>query len=75
MKVIKERKEFRISIRDVIFATKKVKLSNSVIPFSIRASKGTEIHQLFQKERKSTENSFQREVRVNLIQRFKGGNL
>ena len=72
MKVIKERKEFQISIRDVIFATRKVKLSNSVIPFSIRASKGTEIHQLFQNERKNTENSFQREVLVKFQIKIQG---
>jgi len=72
LKVIKERKEFQISIKDVIFATKKVKLSNSVIPFSIRASKGTEIHQLFQRERKNTENSFQREVLVKFQTKIQG---
>ena len=64
MKVIKERKEFQISIKDVIYATKKLRLSNSIIPFSIRTSKGTEIHRLFQKERKNTESCFQREVLV-----------
>jgi DNA excision repair protein ERCC-2 len=72
LKVIKERKEFQISIKDFIFATKKVKLSNSVIPFSIRASKGSEIHQLFQKERNSSENSFQREVLVKFNTKIQG---
>ena len=72
MKVIKERKEFQISIKDVIFATNKVKLSTSVIPFGIRASKGTEVHQQFQKDRENTENSFQREVMVKLQTKIQG---
>ena len=72
MKVIKEHKEFQISIKDVIFATKKTKLSNSVVPFSIRTSKGTEVHQLFQKDRKNTENFFQREVMVKLQTKIQG---
>ena len=64
MKVIKERKEFKISIKDIIFVTKERRFSNSVIPLRIRASKGTEIHQLFQKGRKKTQQSFQREVQI-----------
>jgi DNA excision repair protein ERCC-2 len=74
LKVIKELKEFHISIKDVILATKKVKLSNSVIPFSIRASKGTEFHKLIQKEREKTENSYQREVLVKFQIKIQGWN-
>ncbi|MEE9378350.1 MAG: ATP-dependent DNA helicase [Candidatus Lokiarchaeia archaeon] len=64
MKVIKESKEFHISIKDFIFASSKRKSFNSMIPLRIRASKGTEVHQLFQKKRKKTEKTFQREVLV-----------
>jgi DNA excision repair protein ERCC-2 len=35
-----------------------------MIPLRIRASKGTEVHQLFQKQRKKTEKSYKREVLV-----------
>ena len=74
MKVIKELKEFHISIKDVILGTKKVRESNSVIPFSIRTSRGTEVHHLFQKEREKTENSFQREVLVKFQTKILGWN-
>ncbi len=66
MKVIKEQKEFRISIKDVIFASSERRFSTSVIPLRLRASKGTETHQKFQAERKKTQQSFQREVLVKL---------
>ena len=72
MKVIKERKEFHISIKDVIFASVKTRFSNSVIPLRIRASKGTEVHQLFQKDRKKTEKSFQSEVLVKFQTEIQG---
>ena len=74
MKVIKERKEIHISIRDIIFATKKARFSNSAIPFRIRALKGTEIHHLHQKRREKTELSFQREVLVKFQTKVQGWN-
>ena len=64
MKVIKERKEFHISIKDLIFASSERKFFNSAIPMGIRASKGTEVHQHFQKNRKETQKAFQSEVLV-----------
>ncbi len=64
MKVIKERKEFHISIKEVIFASSERRFFNSAIPLRIRASKGTEVHQTFQEKRKKTEKTFQREVLV-----------
>ncbi len=64
MKVIKERKEFHISVKEVIFASSEHKYFNSVIPLRIRASKGTEVHHLFQKNRKKTKKTFQREVLI-----------
>lgn len=72
MKVIKERKEFYISIKDIIFASYERKFSNSAIPLRIRASKGTEVHQLFQKNRMKTEKSFQREVLVKFHTEIQG---
>ena len=72
MKVLTERKEFHISIRDIVIATKKLRLSNSVIPFRIRASKGTEIHQLYQKKQEKTVKAFQREVLVKFQARVQG---
>ena len=66
MKVIKEHKEFQISIKDIIYASSERRYYNSVIPLRIRASKGTEVHQLLQKNRKKTEKSFQREVMVRI---------
>ena len=64
MKVIKERKEFHISVKEVIFASSEHKYFNSAIPLRIRASKGTEVHHLFQKNRKKTKKTFQREVLI-----------
>ncbi len=72
MKVIKERREFHISIRDVVFASSERRFSTSVIPLRIRASKGTEAHQSFQENRKKTEQSFQREVLVKLHTNIQG---
>ena len=72
MKVIKERKEFHISIKNIIFATKKLRISNSAIPLRIRASKGTEVHQIYQKDREKTEDSFQREVLVKFQTKVQG---
>ena len=64
MKIIKERKEFQISIKDLIFVTSERRFFDSKIPLRIRASKGTEVHQIFQKNREVTESSFQREKMV-----------
>jgi len=72
LKVIKERKEFHISIKDVIRATKKPRISNSAIPLRIRASRGTEVHHLHQKHREKTELSFQREVLVKFQTKVQG---
>ena len=66
MKVIKERREFHISIKDVVFASSERRFSTSAIPLRLRASKGTEAHQSFQENRKRTEKSFQREVLVKI---------
>ena len=74
MKVIKESKEFHISIKDVIFATRKRNFSNTGIPSRIRASKGTEIHQLYQKDQEKNKKSFQREVLVKLKTKVQGWN-
>ena len=72
MKVIKERKEFHISIKDLIIASSERRFFNSIIPLRIRASKGTEIHQTFQEKRKKTEETFQREVLVKFQTEFQG---
>ncbi len=72
MKVIKEHKEFQISIKDIIFASSERKFFNSAIPLRIRASKGTEVHHLFQKNRKKTEKTFQREVLVKFQTEVQG---
>ena len=74
MKVIKESKEFHISIKDVIFATKKRIFSNTGIPYRIRASKGTEIHKLYQKDQEKNKKSFQHEVLVKLKTKVQGWN-
>ncbi|MHA2197910.1 MAG: ATP-dependent DNA helicase [Promethearchaeota archaeon] len=72
MKVIKESKEFHLSIKDVIFATSERRFYNTAIPLRIRASKGTEVHQSFQKSRKETESTFQREVLVKFQTEVQG---
>lgn len=72
MKVIKERKEFHISIKDLIFVSSERKFFDSKIPLRIRASKGTEIHQFFQKNREKNEISFQREALVKLHTEVQG---
>ncbi|MBY9004748.1 MAG: DEAD/DEAH box helicase family protein, partial [Candidatus Lokiarchaeota archaeon] len=72
MKIIEDRKEFQISIKDLIFVSSERKYFNSAIPLRIRASKGTEIHQLFQKNRMETEETFQREVLVKLHTEVQG---
>ena len=74
MKVIKESKEFHISIKDVIFASRKRNFSNTGIPSRIRASKGTEIHQLYQKDQKKNKKSFQHEVLVKYQTKVQGWN-
>ncbi|MHA1456706.1 MAG: ATP-dependent DNA helicase [Promethearchaeota archaeon] len=45
---------------------------NSKIPLRIRASKGTEIHQLFQKSREKAESTFQREILVKIRIKVQG---
>jgi len=72
LKVIKERKEFHISIKDIIFASSERRFYNSAIPLRIRASKGTEVHQTFQEKRKKTEKTFQREVLVKFQTEVQG---
>lgn len=72
MKVIKERKEFNLSVKDLIYATVERRLSNSVIPIRIRASKGTEIHQIIQKNRKDNIKSSQREILVKFQAKVQG---
>ena len=72
MKIIKDHKEFHISIKDLIFISSERKFFNSSIPLRIRASKGTEIHQIFQKNREKTESTFQREVLVKLHTEVQG---
>ncbi|MHA1319805.1 MAG: hypothetical protein ACTSQ1_08310 [Promethearchaeota archaeon] len=74
MKVIKESKEFHISIKDVIYANKKRNFSNTGIPSRIRASKGTKIHQLYQKDQEKNKKSFQHEVLVKLKTKVQGWN-
>ncbi|MFW9866454.1 MAG: ATP-dependent DNA helicase [Candidatus Thorarchaeota archaeon] len=64
MKVHPELNEVHISIKDVVFASLERRLFTSTIPLPIRASKGTELHQTFQKNREKTEENFQREVLV-----------
>ncbi|MBY9009728.1 MAG: ATP-dependent DNA helicase [Candidatus Lokiarchaeota archaeon] len=66
MKIIKERREIHISIKDLIFVSSERRFYNSAIPLRIRASKGTELHQLHQKLREKNESTFQREVMVKL---------
>ncbi|MFW9783841.1 MAG: hypothetical protein ACFFFB_16265, partial [Candidatus Heimdallarchaeota archaeon] len=72
MKVIKERKEFNLSVKDLIYATVERRLSNSVIPIRIRTSKGTEIHQIIQKNRKDNIKSSQREILVKFQAKVQG---
>jgi DNA excision repair protein ERCC-2 len=64
LKVIPELKEFHISVKDVIFASIDRRSITSAIPLRIRGLKGTEVHQIFQENRKKTEETFQREVLV-----------
>ena len=72
MKVIKEKREFHLSIKDVVYANSVRRFSTSVIPLRLRASKGTEAHQSFQENRKKTEPSFQREVLVKIHAKVQG---
>jgi DNA excision repair protein ERCC-2 len=64
LKVIKNQKEFHISIKDVVYASLERKIYSSAIPLRIRGSKGTEVHQSFQNIREENEKNFQREVPV-----------
>jgi len=72
MKVNKAQREFRISIKDIVFASSERRFSTSAIPLRLRASKGTEAHQNFQEHRKKTEKSFQREVMVKFHTKVQG---
>jgi len=72
LKIIKELKEFHVSIKDVVFASSERRFSSTKIPLRIRGLKGTEIHQIFQKKRKKTEKTFQREVLVKFHKTVKG---
>ena len=72
MKVIKERKEIHLSIKEVIFASSERRFFNSAVPLRIRASKGTEVHQTFQKKREKTEKALQREVLVKFQTEVRG---
>ncbi|MFX0082599.1 MAG: ATP-dependent DNA helicase [Candidatus Hodarchaeota archaeon] len=74
MKVNQEQKEFHISIKDVIFASSERKYFISVIPLRIRALKGTEVHQIFQNDRKKAEKNFQQEVLVKIQTKVQGWN-
>jgi len=74
LKVIQEQKEFHISIKDVIYASLERNYLTSTIPLRIRASKGTELHQAFQDNRKKTEKTFQREVLVKFQTKIQGWN-
>ncbi|MFW9896163.1 MAG: helicase C-terminal domain-containing protein [Candidatus Thorarchaeota archaeon] len=74
MKVIKERKEFHLSIKDLVYASSERRISTSIIPIRFRASKGTKAHQAFQKRRKNTEESYQREVLVKFNTVVQGWN-
>ncbi|MBY8986676.1 MAG: ATP-dependent DNA helicase [Candidatus Lokiarchaeota archaeon] len=72
MKVIKDQREFHISIKEVVYASSERRFSTSVIPLRLRASIGTEAHQSFQESRKKTEKSFQREVFVKFHTEIQG---
>ncbi|MHA2183105.1 MAG: hypothetical protein ACXAAH_16930, partial [Promethearchaeota archaeon] len=74
MKVIKERREFHLSIKDIVYASSERRFSTSIIPIRLRASKGTETHQIFQRNREETEQSFQKEVMVKINTIFQGWN-
>jgi DNA excision repair protein ERCC-2 len=74
MKVTKAQKEFYLSIKDVVYASVERKFSTSAIPLRLRASKGTKTHQNFQKSRKETEQSYQREVLVKIQTMIQGWN-
>ncbi|MFX1525822.1 MAG: ATP-dependent DNA helicase [Promethearchaeota archaeon] len=74
MKVIKERKEFHLSIKDLVYASSERRISTSIIPIRFRASKGIKAHQAFQKRRKNTEQSYQREVLVKFNTVVQGWN-
>jgi len=61
-----------VSIKELIFVSLERKAYKSAFPIRIRASKGAEIHQLFQKNREKTEPTFQREVLVKLHTEVQG---
>ena len=54
MKVIKEQKEFHVSIKEVVYASMERRFLPSIIPSRIRAAKGTETHRFLQDKRKKT---------------------
>jgi DNA excision repair protein ERCC-2 len=66
MRVKKERFEFHLSVKDLIFATEYPNYATSSIPYSIRASKGTEIHQSYQDKREKSEKNFKKEVAIKI---------
>ncbi|MHA1646418.1 MAG: helicase C-terminal domain-containing protein [Promethearchaeota archaeon] len=66
MRVKKELREFHLSVKDLIFATENTNYATSSIPYSIRASKGTEIHQNYQEKREKSEKNFKKEVAVKI---------
>jgi len=66
MKVKKELREFHLSVKDLIFAEDSPNFTTSSIPYNIRASKGTEIHQNYQKERNESEKNFKKEVAIKI---------
>ena len=72
MKILQEQKEFHVSVKDVVVASSDRRSYTSAIPLRIRGSKGTEVHQTFQENRKKTEKSFQREVLVKLQTEVRG---
>ncbi|MFX1479068.1 MAG: hypothetical protein ACFFCI_13130, partial [Promethearchaeota archaeon] len=72
MKVNPELNEVHISIKDIVFASLERRLFTSTIPLRIRASKGTELHQTFQKNREKIEENYQREVLVKFETMVKG---
>ena len=66
MRVKKEQCEVHLSVKDLIFATESSNYTTSSIPYSIRASKGTEIHQNYQEKKKESEKNFKKEVAIKI---------
>ena len=66
MRVKKERHEIHLSVKDLIFATESPNYTASSIPYNIRASKGTEIHQNYQEKKKESEKNFKKEFAIQI---------